>query len=176
MKVVKYIALILLIVLLGACDTRIADNESGMKNDSAIIRYDPVFDESILNSVFEGLKITPETDYRNITADLNKNVFSPNDTIRCHIINNNLGKGFSVFSVMFLDYKYDEKWIRQGLETTEYPQWLVIGEEDNDQIFNETYLEINLLDIEDDLVSGEYRVVIYVGDSTLYVPFTLTDD
>jgi hypothetical protein len=173
MDKIKIIIFISIILLFGACDADTNDNN--MTYDSTtIIKYDPVFDENIINSIYDGLKIVPETDYSNISAELEKNMYYSTEVIKCHIINNNLGKGFGIFSVIFVDYKYDDKWIRLGLETTEYPQWLVIGEENNNQIYNETYLELNLSDIKENLVSGEYRVVIYVGNSTLYIPFKIT--
>lgn len=157
-----FVLAIILILTLTSC---------GSKKNTIIEM--PAFDDS--NNIHEMLDITPETDYGNIVAYSNEATYGiEQKNLMVTVKNNNVGKGFYLYSVPYLQVKKNNDWENIDYSEEKFVcQWLYIGEEGNTDLPNYTILTVPTEILENKPETGNYRFVIFTKDTILYAEFTI---
>lgn len=157
-----FVLAIILILTLTSC---------GSKKNTIIEM--PAFDDS--NNIHEMLEITPETDYGNIVAYSNEATYGiEQKNLMVTVKNNNVGKGFYLYSVPYLQVKKNNDWENMDYSEEKFVcQWLYIGEEGNTDSPNYTILTVPTEILETKLETGNYRFIVFTRDTTLYAGFTI---
>lgn len=163
------------------CVSFTACSEAGDENsETDYIEYypeKPVFGdlETQNKGVPDDLGVEPETDYSNIIAFTEFDEYdSQTEKILFFARNNNPGKGFWFSFTNQLERFEDGDWIQQKFIKGPMPPWdwgfnfamTPDGFVESEEMLNTSFLV-------DDLISGKYRIVVFVGDDTLYAEFTL---
>ena len=129
-------------------------------------------------NIHEALNIELDSSYDNIIAKTEKETYSLNvDQITCIVQNNNVGKGFYLYEIPFLEQKTDGKWVRlyYNSDRLEVARWQFCGIEGNTTEPTATQYVVYLKDIKTEFVSGEYRLVVFTAQKKVYATFTLTE-
>lgn len=132
----------------------------------------PIFPKEI--NIHEVLNIELENDYRNIVAIPEKEIFNKDvEKIKVKILNNNVGKGFYIYSSPVIQFYKNKEWQNIGYFSDEIAQWLFIGVEDNKDEVNYTYFYIYPELFERKLQCGKYRISIFIPNDIIYAYFSI---
>ncbi len=160
MKYIKILILVMVVFIISGCTMQ--------KENNLTI---PTFDNSI--NIHSVVGIENETDYDNIKAIAEQECFNKDiNKIRIKIINNNVGKGFYMYSIPSIQIMKNKVWQNVEYNNPDIPQWLFIGEEGNHSMPNYTYCYINSENIKGGLKTGEYRIAIFAPDNVIYSYFS----
>lgn len=150
---------------------------SCQKNDKSNLKTANTNPDTInidFSKPFLGLDIDPDLSHDNIVAITDKESYPLNiDKISCVIKNNNVGKGFYSYEVPFIEQYKDGTWKRLSYQppNLQTSRWLFFGEEGNKTKSNEGNLYFFPKYVQNELTSGKYRLVIFVGNNIIYAPF-----
>lgn len=175
-KIAITVTLCLLFLLsLSACNEQKATNQnSDDKYEFEYEFYDPVFYEDAMIGLSESLGIELDENYNNVVANVENEPISINSIIECRVSNQNVGKGFPVYTSMALEKKVGVSyWVRLKYQPRDYPEWCLVGEKENKEINYGALLKMNLNDVQSELTAGDYRLVIFLGERNLYVEVKL---
>lgn len=123
------------------------------------------------------LDVELESSYDNIVAKMEKDSYSLNsEEISCLVQDNNVGKAFYLYEIPFIEQKIDDNWVRlyYNPKQLDVAQWTLCAVEGNTTEPNSTRYIVRLEDITPKVTPGEYRLVVFTAQKTLYAPFTLT--
>ena len=189
MKANKFLILISFVLLslisLFACDKAPSYDEETTTSEDLEQKYVPNEDpepyEITLNQG-DFLGIYTETEYDQIVATPTKEVFSmTQDTyLSCDVANHNVGHGFVLYEVVYIDKYIDGEWVRQCNKYAadapiDFLTWHFVGVDKNVDGINSTRKGILLTDIYPVATPGKYRFVIFTPKSTLYAEFELQE-
>lgn len=136
--------------------------------------YDPVFFKDAMIGLSESVGIELDENYNNVVASIENDNIIASSVIKCHVCNQNVGKGFTVYTKMAIEKKVGGSiWVRQKYKPSGYPDWRVIGLKDTKETNYNTILTMDLNDVQSELTAGDYRLVIYLGERNIYVQFKL---
>lgn len=140
--------------------------------------YDPVFFKEAMIGLSESVGIELDENYNNVVASVENELIPISATsIECRICNQNIGKGFTIYTTMAIEKKVGgSKWVRLKYQPRTYPEWCVIGVKNNKEINYETLLVMEMDRVDSELTEGDYRLVIFLGESNLYVQFKLFNE
>lgn len=116
---------------------------------------------------FYGLDIEPEMEYNNFTAYTEYEEYSKDvEKIKCYVQNNNKGKGFYAYNIVYAEKKIDGEWVRYSYDLTNLPElqtsWVFCGTEgEQDRCFR-AILYLNVRRVSPKLDEGEYRIVAFL--------------
>lgn len=174
------LAFCLLFCFLTACETEKADErflDEHFSGESPPNDPEPYFstDEDIPMSIMLGCE--NETDYSNITAVTEFSEYGrETEKIICTVTDYNVGKGFYIFLVPYIDVFQDGEWKRLNYRPQElyYENiWAYCCIEGNTTKPNSTNIVFVAEDLKDDFCAGDYRLVVFVGDRKTYAPFSV---
>jgi len=152
--------IIVLIFLLSACDS--------VKEDDPI--EIPTWDKF----VYPGLDIEPETDYSNIVAVAENESYSQDaDKITVMVTNNNVGKGFYIYSESLLQKEKNGLWVNVKRCNSYAAEWAFVGVEGNTTQPNSVPVYVLPEREQIKLSKGNYRLIIFLADGVLYANFTI---
>ncbi len=172
------IALIIMLCLfslfsLSACSEKEETHEeSGNKYEF----YDPVFPKDSCVKLSESHGFELDENYNNVVASIeNESPLTTTSVINCHIYNQNKGKGFTLYSNMAIEKKVGGSiWVRLKYDPHNHPDWSTVGIEGGDKEKNyESWVSIDLNDVQEELPPGDYRLVIFLGERNLYIEIKL---
>lgn len=129
-------------------------------------------------NIHEFLNIELDLSYDSIIAKTEKDTYPLNvDQITCTVQNNNVGKGFYLYEIPFVEQRIDGKWVRlyYNSDRLEVAQWQFCGIEGNTTEPNSSQYVVKLKDINATLIPGEYRLVVFTAQKKVYATFTLTE-
>lgn len=157
-------------------------------------------------TVYDGIDLTPNTDpvlldlqeagstgfgqliglqdeqnYDQIVVTSVKSVYSLKDDTKfsCTIENRNVGHGFYVYGVVYIDKFIDGEWIRQthiqAKKTEEITQWKYIGIENNSDGINSSSDGVKIEDIYPSVTAGKYRFVVFTPIGCEYAEFEVVE-
>ena len=142
--------------------------------------FDTISFNTIAKEDFPGqnpLNVPVETDYDNIKVELENNIYPLNfDKIKYTITDKNVGKGFYYYYIPFLEKQKDDKWIRLSYtppETQYEEAWYFCAVEGNTTEPNSTTQYLIAKYINEDLTTGKYRLVLFVGPNEYTAEFEL---
>ncbi len=124
------------------------------------------------------LDIESEQDYSNIIAYTEReNYFSDFEKITITVENQNVGKGFYLYTTPAVERKSDGDWVRLNYYPEAYllgnEHWAFCGIDGEKDIKYSTCVFIWSEYLKDEWNEGEYRAVIFVGKETIYAPFSI---
>lgn len=123
------------------------------------------------------LDVEVNSSYDNIVAKMEKDSYPlDSEEISCLVQDNNVGKAFYLFEIPFIEQKIDGSWVRlyYDSERLDVAQWTLCAVEGNTTEPNSTRYIVRLEDIIPKVTPGEYRLVVFTAQKTLYAPFILT--
>lgn len=117
-----------------------------------------------------------ESDYSNITAEILKETYTPeDDRASCDVTDNNPGKMFYIHQLTYLERLDGDTWVNIPYENKSvYMQeggWAVCWIEGNYDKPNKTRASVCFDMLSEPMRTGSYRLVVFVGDTKLYAPF-----
>ena len=201
----RYMFIVAISLLLGGCgqsQNKEAELTSDDVNESLDIneteettedKYPPNPDpeplgEGVYVGKIEMQGIGNEEKYDNIRIEMEETTYKlGTEKIMCNITNENVGKGFWVYYVPLLEYKDNGEWKRLRYYTKsmklclETPKWYYVanktaGMEGFDTTKQHSTMSILFTKyVMDELVPGEYRLVLFVGPNKYYAEFTLEE-
>lgn len=168
---ITFILCLLFLLSLSACNKQSTATPNA--NDEYEF-YDPVFFKEAMIGLSESVGIELDENYNNVVASVENDPITTTSIIKCRVCNQNVGKGFTVYTNMAIEKKVGgNKWIRQKYKPSGYPDWRVVGLKDNKETNYETILTMDLNDVQSELTAGDYRLVIFLGEKNLYVEVKL---
>lgn len=160
----------------------------GVKSNTTDNNIDltPNTDPVLLNldsstSIGQLIGIKDEQTYDQIVIASEKPIYSliDDDKFSCIITNNNIGHGFYVYGVVYIDKFIDGEWVRQthiqAKKTEEITQWKYIGIENNTDGVNSSTDGVKIEDIYPNVSSGKYRFVVFTPVGPKYGEFEVVD-
>lgn len=117
-----------------------------------------------------------ETDYDNPSVKTEFLTY-PGDTekIVYTVTNHNKGKGFYYFSIPYIEYYDQEKWVRLAYYPPNYTEesgrWLICGIEGNADIPYSCSGVFYPQSVTGGIKAGKYRLIIFVGDKNVFSEF-----
>lgn len=166
-KAIAFLMLIFSIIFLFGCSpdtSKIAGNP-----DPESIKAEEQRIDGFLN-------VEVDSSYDNIIAKTEKDTYPLDvDMITCTVQNSNVGKGFYLYEIPFIEHKVDGEWVRlyYNSERLDVAQWQLCAIEGNTTEPNSSQYVVNLNDISPKVIPGEYRLVVFTAHKTIYAPFTL---
>lgn len=156
---------------------RYTDNTNPEPIKNAVENTGVDSDPDINASVDSAAGIGLETDYSNVVAstELESYPFNTNRIVVC-VRNMNIGKGFYLYSVPFVEQYKDSEWIRLDYQPPELGTFhqCLCALESNTTKPQETYLDFKPKYVTSKLEPGDYRLVVFAGDKVIYAPFKFT--
>lgn len=189
MKTRKFLILISFVLLsfisLSACSQNLPYDEGTTTSNDVAEKYVPNEDPiptDITNNQGDFLGIYTETEYDQIVVTPTKEVFSLTQDyyLSCDVANHNVGHGFVLYEVVYIDKYINGEWVRQCNkhaidEPIDSLTWHFIGIEKNTDGINSTRRGILLTDIYPTATPGKYRFVVFTPKSTLYAEFEIQE-
>lgn len=119
-----------------------------------------------------------DQDYSNIICYTDNESYPQDfEKIAITVKNQNVGKGFYLFSIPVIERKINDEWVRLNYMPEDYlrenNKWEFCGIEGEENIPYSTRVTIWADELKDDWTLGEYRAVIFVGKEVIYAPFTI---
>jgi hypothetical protein len=171
---VKKIAVLLLVVFMATIGSACAKQSDKITLINGNPDPPPISEE--IGNLHEAIGIEADTSYDNIVATTeNAHYALGTEEIICVVRNNNVGKGFYVYDVPFLEMSCDGEWVRLSYQPPqiEVAQWSFCGIENNATEPTSRNLTFSPQYVENALAYGNYRLVVFTAQKTLYVPFVL---
>ena len=174
----KKIALIVMLCLfslfsLSACSEKESEKEETHEElGNKYEFYDPVFIREPYERLSESHGFELDDNYNNVVATIeNESPLTTTSIITCHIYNQNKGKGFTLYTDMPIEKKVGASiWVRMKSPSHSHPDWSTVGIEGGDKEKNyESWISMDLNDVQEDLPPGDYRLVIFLGERNLYI-------
>ena len=162
-RVIFVISAVFTLIFITSCKKEI------MKNDPPPPCYFNIYSSG-------GLKVDPETDYDNIVAYMDKEVYSTKDeTVKCWIQNNNPGKGFYFYNTPYVEKKTENGWeqLYFDSEKTIYSRYGFCGTENDPDRCYKASLTVRIADVTPKMGKGEYRIVAYTAVNELFAEFRI---
>ncbi len=124
-----------------------------------------------------------EQDYSNIICYAEQEVY-PADTERINITveNQNVGKGFYVYDLPYIEKNTDGEWVRLKFDDEFFNTYMARGdskwvycyiENSKTTPFSTLVCILPAEQLAEPLTEGDYRAVVFVGKETLYAPFKI---
>jgi len=162
-----FIPCIFLLLSLSACSEQTNTTRS---SDDEYEFYEPVFDKESMTHLGESVGIEMDENYNNVVASAENDLITTTSVIECRVTNQNIGKGFSLYSGMAIDKKtISDKWVRLKYKPREYTDWFVVGLKETKETCYSSVVRMDLNDVQEELTPGDYRLVIFIGERNLYV-------
>lgn len=167
------------IAVIGGCSKEDPNLSKNEESSPYVPNTDPVPIENPDQSFSDMLGIYNETEYTQITVQSTKSVYSLKDdkVIACDVSNQNIGHGFYVYAVPYIERLDDGKWIRQcnkyATDEQFHLQWTYCGVENNKEGINSTRLSIAYDDISPKVTPGHYRLVVFTPKNIHYAEFEI---
>jgi hypothetical protein len=172
------IVLLLAAIMLMSCNGPVSSAPSiqnNQNNATHVKNTNPSYQQD--NNAVPMRGVINETDYSNIKAYTEQDKYALDvKSIRCIITNENVGKGFYFFPAPFIEKLLENKWVRldyQPAELSNLVSWAYCAVEGNTTKPNSTMLTFVPQYLTDGITRGSYRLVIFVGDKTIYAPFVV---
>lgn len=168
-KIISVLSIVFLLLFLTACRESDFPANNFEPNTKNFENGYPDFD----------ILIETEQDYSNIVCFTDKEKYSPSfEKIDITIKNNNIGKGFYIFTLPIVEKYENNEWERINYSPDSYNYeegdlWAFCGEEERKDVSYSSCLTIWNKDLEGKWSEGEYRAVIYVGKEKIYAPFEI---
>ncbi len=161
-----------LIVMCCIVSTIIMLKENDKKRNKSIIE-NPVFlaEDDWGEEMFPDISF--DKDSKNLVANIeNEKFFLGNSIISVSLANENEGIGFYFYGVPAVEKKIDDKWIRLSYKESDpsREQWCVCALENSPDVCFSTTLSVDTDNI-NDFTEGSYRMVVFLTDRNIYVPF-----
>jgi len=125
-----------------------------------------------------GIDVETEQDYSRIIAYTEFESYTTDfELINIIIKNENPGKGFYFYMMPYLEKMEEGEWIRLEYDVskrTYESNWAFCGIEGDKTSQYSTRIAIATDYLRDEPTPGDYRVVLFVGARTLYVPIKIT--
>lgn len=173
--------LICLMCLVVGCG---AENNTLGGNIDLTPNTDPVLlnlEVDISTSIGQLIGIKDEQSYDQIVVTSEKPVYSlaNDDKFSCHIANNNVGHGFYVYGVVYIEKSIEGEWVRQthiqAKKTEEITQWHYVGIENNADGVNSSTDGVKVEDIYPTVSAGKYRFVVFTPVGPKYGEFEVVE-
>ena len=120
-----------------------------------------------------------ETDCTNIVAVTEFEQYSTDvERINCTVTNNNIGNGFYIYDIPFIERLQNDKWVRVDFWTDALMyenNWGFCYIKDNTTKPNSTRVVFLTEYLLEDFCPGEYRLVVFVGCGKVYAPFKVVE-
>ena len=121
-----------------------------------------------------------ETDYDNISVETELTTYPKStEEIIYTITNHNVGKGFYYFSIPYIEYYEQGKWVRLAYYPPNYSEeagnWNICGIEGNREIEYSCNGVFYPQFISEGIKDGQYRMIIFVGDTKAFCEFEFSD-
>lgn len=185
----KIIRSIILVMIVWACSVTLischSEGSGSNTSDTETNQYVPNTDPQPLDdpddSFSEMLGIYNETEYDQIVVKPVKDVYSlkEDEVFSCTIANQNVGHGFYIYGVVYIDKYVDGEWVRQcnkyATDSQYHLQWNYVGMEGNIDGINSTRDGIAVSDILPEVTPGRYRLVVFTPYNTHYAEFDVQD-
>ncbi len=124
-----------------------------------------------------------EQDYSNIICYAEQEVY-PADTERINITveNQNVGKGFYVYDLPYIEKNTDGEWVRLKFDDEFFNTYMARGdskwvycyiENSKTTPFSTLVCILPAEQLAEPLTEGDYRAVVFVGKETIYAPFKI---
>jgi len=124
-----------------------------------------------------------EQDYSNIICYSEQEVY-PADTERIDITveNQNVGKGFYVYDLPYIEKNTDGEWVRLEFDEEFYNNFMAMANDkwpycyiENSETtpFSTRVCILPAEELAEPLTEGDYRAVVFVGKETIYAPFKI---
>ena len=144
------------------------------KIDEVYTITEPIYNNGFDDNIISGVNI--ENDYTNFNVYTDKEIYSDQDEfIDCIVENNNVGKAFYFYTIPFVEKQENDDWINVVYKNSRLlyeSNWALCYIENNTTIPNSTIVRLPVEYIKDKLVTGRYRLVVFVGNSKVYAPFS----
>lgn len=156
-----------LFLSLSACNEQ---PDTTRHSDDEYEFYEPVFDKESMIRLGESVGIEMDENYNNAVASVENDLITTTSVIECRVTDQNIGKGFSLYSGMAIDKKaIGDRWVRLKYKPREYKDWFVVGSTETKETNYSSVVRMDLNDVQSELTPGDYRLVIFIGERNLYI-------